>query len=342
MNDVEIKVEFPRRDLALIKVPTPFGVGRANCILIKRDPLTVVDCGTNTDRSYSALVRGLAQAGVEPRDLQRIVITHLHLDHSGLVQRLVDASGAQVLCHPRLIDQFAELYEHWKIDNSHIEALSPYLGLSPEPARMQRRIAEMIRNLGCEYADALPLNPGESLEFDGASWQVLHTPGHTPYCLSLYDRAGRTLISGDFLLEKITPNPLLHRPSEPGALGLDALVMMLDSLAKIRSLKIDSVLPGHGSAFGDPRLLIQSQLQHRRQRHGQLLDALEPGPLNAHELIACLFPNLPPTEIFLGLSEVMAHVGLALHNNELCCEVRDGLMLFSRSKVAPGSSLVFQ
>src|SRR5439155_17659127 len=80
-----------------LPVPTPFAVGRVNVYLVEDDPLTLVDAGPNSATSLTTLEAALAEHGRKVEDLERIVITHQHIDHIGLVQILADRSGAEVV-----------------------------------------------------------------------------------------------------------------------------------------------------------------------------------------------------------------------------------------------------
>ena len=79
-----------------VSIPTPFRVGDVNAYLVEDDPLTLVDVGPNSARSYVALEAGLATLGRRVEELERIVITHQHADHLGLVGILADRSQAEV------------------------------------------------------------------------------------------------------------------------------------------------------------------------------------------------------------------------------------------------------
>src|SRR3954462_1014616 len=80
--------------------PTPFQPEGVNAYLAEGETLTLIDGGVQTDEAYQALVDGVADLGYKLSDIQRLLITHHHTDHLGLAQRVVEASGAQVWCHP--------------------------------------------------------------------------------------------------------------------------------------------------------------------------------------------------------------------------------------------------
>ncbi len=98
-----------------LAVPTPFAVGRVNCYLVEDEPLTLVDAGPNSATSLTALEAALQTYGHRVEDLERIVVTHQHIDHIGLVEILATRSGAEVcaldLLAPWLADYKREMEE---------------------------------------------------------------------------------------------------------------------------------------------------------------------------------------------------------------------------------------
>jgi glyoxylase-like metal-dependent hydrolase (beta-lactamase superfamily II) len=68
-----------------------------------------------------------------------------------------------------------------------------------------------------QVKQARRLQEGDFLDFDRCGLRVIHTPGHTPGSICLLDPAKRTLIAGDTVLDKISPNPLLNPDPRKGA-----------------------------------------------------------------------------------------------------------------------------
>ena len=79
----------------LIELPTIYGMKSVNAFLLKGDEPTLVDCGEKTPASFEALRAGLRREGLELKDLQKIVITHAHVDHMGMAAQVAEASGAE-------------------------------------------------------------------------------------------------------------------------------------------------------------------------------------------------------------------------------------------------------
>src|SRR3954464_1412492 len=79
-----------------IAIPTPFAVGRVNVYLIEDSPLTLVDAGPNSGTSLDELQRGIEPLGHRIEDIERVIVTHQHIDHLGLVGLVASRSGAEV------------------------------------------------------------------------------------------------------------------------------------------------------------------------------------------------------------------------------------------------------
>src|SRR3954462_12848814 len=91
-----------------LAIPTPFAVGRVNVYLVEDDPLTLVDSGPNSGTSLTTLAAALAEHDRRIEDIERIVVTHQHIDHIGLVQIIADRSGAEVVALDRLAPWLAD------------------------------------------------------------------------------------------------------------------------------------------------------------------------------------------------------------------------------------------
>ena len=78
-----------------IQAPLPH-IKSVNIWLLRGEPLTLVDAGPRTDEAISALEAGLRREGLRIEDIELVIPTHHHLDHSGLIATIVGRSGAKV------------------------------------------------------------------------------------------------------------------------------------------------------------------------------------------------------------------------------------------------------
>ena len=205
-----------------LPIPTPFAVGRVNCYLIEDDPLTLVDTGPNSGKALDELERALAEHGHRIEDLERIVITHQHIDHLGLVDILARRSGAEVCA----LDLLAPVIEHFAAeaerDDELAEALMLRHGIPRDVVIGAALGVALVPRLGrLERRSTHPLADGSELEFAGRTLEVLHRPGHSPSDTLFHDRERGELLGGDHLIAHISSNPLISRPlggksGEPG------------------------------------------------------------------------------------------------------------------------------
>src|SRR4051812_21431083 len=234
-----------------LAIPTPFAVGRVNCWLVEDDPLTLIDCGPNSGKSLDELETALGEHGRRIEDLERIVLTHQHMDHVGLVGILARRSGAEVVALDLLAPVVEDSAAAAERDDELAEAIMLRHGIPREVVIALRSLSRAFRGWGGSAPVATPLPDGATLEFAGRRLELLHRPGHSPSDTVFWDAERGLAIGGDHLLGHISSNPLISRPlggrsGEPGDGRPRALSMYIDSLRDTRELPATLVLPGHG------------------------------------------------------------------------------------------------
>jgi glyoxylase-like metal-dependent hydrolase (beta-lactamase superfamily II) len=302
-----------------LSIPTPFMVGRVNCYLIDDDPLTLVDCGPNSGKALDELETGLAEHGRRIGDLGRIVITHQHLDHLGLVDILARRSGAEVCALDLLAPVIEDFSAHAESDDVMAQELMLRHGISEDVVAALRAVSRMARGWGGSTSVAHRLTDGGTLDFAGRSFEVHHRPGHSPSDTVFFDAADGTLIAGDHLLKSISSNPLISRPLDGSAADErpHALLSYMASLRATREMPVRLVLPGHGDAFSGHAELIDERFAMHERRARKIRGLLDGGPMSAHEIAHALWGNVAVTQAFLTLSEVLGHIDLLLERGEV-------------------------
>ena len=304
-----------------LPIPTPFAVGRVNCYLVEDDPLTLVDTGPNSGKALDALERALAEHGRRIEDLERIVITHQHLDHLGLVGILADRSGAEICALDLLAPVLEEFGAHAERDDELAEALMLRNGIPRDVVSALRAVSRAFRGGGgCAPVDRR-LAVGDRLEFGGRTLEVQHRPGHSPSDTLFWDRERATLIGGDHLIKHISSNPLISRPlggrsGEPGARPR-ALMMYIESLRETRELPAEVVLAGHGEPVTDHVALIDERFAMHERRAAKIAGLIADRPQTAYEIAQALWGNVAVTQAYLTLSEVLGHVDLLIDRGEV-------------------------
>jgi glyoxylase-like metal-dependent hydrolase (beta-lactamase superfamily II) len=303
-------------------IPTPFMVGRVNCWLIEDDPLTLVDTGPNSGKALDELEAALREHGRRIEDLERIVLTHQHTDHVGLVGILARRSGAEVCALDVLAPVVEEFGAHAERDDALAEALMLRHGIPRDVVTALRALSRAFRGWGGSAPVDRRLADGGELEFAGRALRVLHRPGHSPSDTVFWDAQRGMAIGGDHLLAHISSNPLISSPlggrsGEPGDGRPRALITYIRSLRETREMPVDIVLPGHGEPVTEHAKLIDERFALHERRAAKIAGLIAERPMTAYEIAQALWGNVAVTQAYLTLSEVLGHVDLLIDRGEV-------------------------
>jgi glyoxylase-like metal-dependent hydrolase (beta-lactamase superfamily II) len=315
----------------VLPIPTPFAVGRVNCYLIEDDPLTLVDTGPNSGTSLTELEAGLARRGRRIEDLERIVLTHQHIDHIGLAQIIADRSGAEVVALATLAPWLARYGTEMDADDAFAESLMRSNGVPRDIAIALRAVTAQYRAWGSAAQVTRTVEEGDVLEFAARSWRVHHRPGHSPSDTIFHDESSGELLGGDHLIKHISSNPLISRPLGGDVSGRrpQALVAYLASMRATRELELKVVLSGHGEPIDDHRTLIDDRIAGHERRVVKIAKILTDGPKSAFEIAQQMWGNVAVTQAYLTLSEVLGHIDLLLERGQVVEVQEDGVVRFA-------------
>jgi glyoxylase-like metal-dependent hydrolase (beta-lactamase superfamily II) len=301
------------------------------------DGWTLVDCGWNLPDVLEALTTQMAELGARLEDIRRLVITHFHADHYGLAGTLVGLTQARLLMH-----RLDWLYVKQELSDfaGTIARFDYWLRLNGAPQEMvseeQRRSADMYRRYTVQAPDE-QLEDGQRIVADGHAFQVVWTPGHTSGHICLWDAERKALLTGDHVLDPITPNVSLNREGQGNPLG-----EYLASLRKVAELDADLVLPAHGEPFNGVARRVRELLAHHDEREAEVLEAVSHGDRTAYQVAADLpwtrrrrtLADLSLGQQRMALTETIAHLEELRSRGLIRCERQGDLQLFARVAAA--------
>jgi glyoxylase-like metal-dependent hydrolase (beta-lactamase superfamily II) len=296
-----------------MQLPIMFtGLGHVNCYALEDERgFAVVDPGLPGPEAWDGLLDRLARASVPLSRIHTVVVTHSHPDHFGGAARLRAETGADILTHA----SFKLWWERGDgLDDRPSDALDdPDRWSRPTPwgTQFQPPSDGAINNMRDEMrsGDHTPhptkrVADGEAVMLAGREWLSMHTPGHTPDHLCLYDPTHGVVLSGDHVLPTITPHIGGMNPTG------DPLLDFFESLDKVAAYGPDVkvVLPAHGHPFDD----LTARAKAIQEHHVERLDLLrrttdELGrPASVQELSTHLFS--PRAQGAMADSETFAHL----------------------------------
>jgi glyoxylase-like metal-dependent hydrolase (beta-lactamase superfamily II) len=309
-----------------LRIPTPFAVGRVNCYLIEDEPLTLVDTGPNSGKALDELGTQLAARGHSIDDLELVIVTHQHIDHLGLVEIVVEHSGAEVAALGAAAARLANFDEDAEAEDRFAVELMLRNGIPEEVTVALRSVSRSFRGWGSHVAVSRPLDDGEEIAFGDRTLQTLHRPGHSPSDTVFWDERRRILIAADHLLPHISSNPLISRPLDGSSERPQALATYIESLRETREMPAEIVLPGHGDPVIDHVALIDDRLAKHERRKEKIHDLIAEQPRTGYELAQAIWGNVAVTQAFLTLSEVIGHADLLVNEGRVR-EADDGTVV---------------
>lgn len=313
-----------------IVLPTPFLVGDVNVYIIDDEPLTLVDTGPKTPEAVKALREGLSRNGYKLSDIQRIILTHAHEDHCGLAKTIRDeAKNAEIYVHGW---ETGHLFGRLEKEEHHI--LIRRAGVPDEVWNKMHGFYEDFRTLtdALEDGEFSLLEDNAEIEFSRGTWRVLHTPGHTPGSCSILREANRTLICGDCVLKRITPNPVLSLdPIDPNK-RFHSLAEYLVSLARLREAKPTYLYGGHGEPITDFEEIFHRYVRMIDERQAKILTLLDKKGMTAWDIAQKLFSHVihENTQRFLAISEAVAHLDYAESERKIAVEMKEGIEFYRK------------
>lgn len=170
---------------------------------------TLIDTGL--PGAHEAIFAYLAKVHVTPSSVKKILLTHLHRDHTGSLHAVAEKTRART-------------FSHW-IEAAYIALDPKYDGPGSPPAE--------------PFTVDEPFKDGDAIDAAGGLI-AYHTPGHTPGHTSYYQPERKLLFSGDlFFVEgekaTLTPPDFTHHTASAKI-----------SARRMSQLTVDSLLSYHG------------------------------------------------------------------------------------------------
>lgn len=300
-----------------IELPELFGMKSVNAWLFLEPEPTLIDCGEDTEESWIALGNALKIYGLKIKDIKRIIITHAHVDHMGMAQRVAKESGAKVWLSEYAYEWAEHLTELWDLRiqlitnqlTQLIDTDSPMAEMLKSASSMFGNILKYWKVIDSEYL--VKFDSTQPLEIGGELWDVIYVPGHSPSQTCFFHQGTGYLISADMLLS-ITPTPVIDiDPIDPNK-KVRGLPQMLASYKILQALPITKVFPGHYASFENAKEVMENQIGRIHLRKEECLKLIKEGKTSFAELFTNLYPkrfHMPAISMMVGYLELLEEEG---------------------------------
>ncbi|MDQ0339672.1 glyoxylase-like metal-dependent hydrolase (beta-lactamase superfamily II) [Caldalkalibacillus uzonensis] len=310
-----------------IELPTPFPVGPVNVYLVQGEKLTLIDTGPNTAENFDLLKQELSTRGYSIHDLEQIVLTHHHVDHVGLLDRILLDNPVPVYGHPNCR---VWLRQDKKFADWYLRFYTTFLERFGVPAELRGGVYLALKMMD-KYSCHTDLD-GELLEGDRVpglpGWRVIETKGHAQSHISFYRASDKVLIGGDHIIKHISSNALIEPPADPDQPRVKPLMQYHENLIKCAHMPIDIVLSGHGEPVENVPQLVSERLNHAQKRAQDIKEIIQDGPKSGFEIVQALFPTKYQSEPMLTVSETAGHLDLLVERGDILEEEDNGILTY--------------
>ncbi|MFC8686794.1 MBL fold metallo-hydrolase [Brevibacillus porteri] len=284
-----------------ITVPTPYDVGDVNLFLFEeKGELSLIDAGIDSEQCWEALVQTLAVHGFTLHDLSRILITHNHVDHIGLINQIAMHQDILVYAHPEAIPRMKRDRDFLTMRIQFFDQLYREMGCGEGGARQVQKLQEaVIANERFKIEpEIIPIIEADRI----GSFQVVEVFGHAPDHLAFWDADRSWLFAGDHLIHHISSNAFVE-PDREGR-RIRTVVAYVQSLKKCLALDAEIVFAGHGEWIGNHKELIEKRLARIEVKAEKIRALIHSGIETAYELAQ----NYYPTKYSQAFSPVMSEI----------------------------------
>jgi glyoxylase-like metal-dependent hydrolase (beta-lactamase superfamily II) len=218
----------------------------ASFLLTGEGPTAIIETGPTT--CIENLMRGLEDRGVSPEDVEKVFLTHVHLDHAG-------ASGNLVELLPNAVFYVHEVgYPHLVDPSTLVKSATRIYG--------EESMEEMWGEVRAVPEDRLvKLEGGEEIEAAGGVLSAHYTPGHAYHHLAYLEPESGALFAGDVAGVRLPGQSYVKPPTPPPEIDIEA---WKGSIEAIRKLAPKSLYPTHFGSYEDVERHL-SELEQRLQ-----------------------------------------------------------------------------
>ncbi|QQK78733.1 MBL fold metallo-hydrolase [Salicibibacter cibi] len=298
-----MKIEKRNHTVYPIIVPVNYNLKSINFYLYQSDnTLTLIDAGLNNEECWNALAETLKANEFSLQDIAQIYLTHHHVDHVGLVDRIVSEHPIPVYAHPFSIPRLKRERDFMERRVKFFETLYKEADCG-EAGQTQVRYLKNALQKNEKKAMQTDIIPFDQAQLD---LEIMEVPGHAPDQVSFFHEETGWLFGGDLLIQHISSNAL----AEPDFEGRRQypLLQHMDSMKAADSLQPTTVYSGHGEVIQSTSNLVQKRFQEIEDKADKLANLIAEGLTTAATLAKSYYEKRYDSQFPLVMSEILGHL----------------------------------
>ncbi|CAH0245219.1 MBL fold metallo-hydrolase [Peribacillus simplex] len=307
--------------LIRIGIPVPFPMKHVYCYLFRmKEEIVLVDVGFPTEVAKKYWEKVLQELSINPTDISKIILTHFHPDHTGLIDWMQQRTGARVYMSNVEAKMIRTVFGG---NTKQAEATYDLFGKHAVPEPLLTKVKENVMFLSNKVNPLPKIEDFEDtyLETPGGRWSVKTYSGHAEGHLCFYQETQKIMLIGDVVLNKITPNISLWPNSDQNP--LKSYFSTLDQLVE---KDVSIAYPAHGTPIENLAQRAKEIIEHHNERLAIILTILESKKV-AYDITEKLFQHkkLTDHQWRFAIAETLAHLEYLVEQKRIQ-KISDGRM----------------
>lgn len=212
----------------------PIPLGMVSAFLIRGDKHILVDTGVKGGEEK--VIKKIIESGIDPNDIELILLTHGHDDHFGGAEILRERTGAKIAIHKNDVENLRNG------NNGKLEPTSKISKLLSKIMNSNKKTTKKGLEPDIIMEEKLDLSEL------GIKGEVISTPGHTPGSISIVLDSKEAIV-GDLMMAFFPKK----KPKYP--MWATSISEVNESISKIMEFSPEIIYVGHGGPFSAETVL---------------------------------------------------------------------------------------
>ena len=301
------------------------GLGSINCYIYQNgDEYTLIDAGIKDEEFEQFFYRKLKEYNIEIPQITRIILTHFHNDHIGVVNQITNEYRIPVYASEIAIPRLKCEDEYLQQKLAFYYELYEQYGVTEFSSERMAKMENTLRNK--EHVMLRPpimkLDDGQEI----GGLRVVAAPGHSPDSICLFDEETGWLFAGDFLLATGMTNALIDH-DELGNVT-NPISQYIGSIEKMKDYPVRNVFAGHKEIFKDLNEVMEKSLNKIEYKLQKILSKISEGHHTAKQLGEAVYGARFTKYFTFTVSEIIGIALLAEQRGLITREWQEGEWCF--------------